>query len=74
MFYIHSLVLLYLYSIQSSRREVFLKEVFLKTSQNSQENTCTGVSFLTTASNFINEETPAQCFPMPLTISAKGLS
>ena len=57
---------------KSSRTEVFLKTVFLKMSQNSQENTCTGVSFLTAASNFINEETPAQCFSKPLTIFAKS--
>ena len=31
--------------------------MFLKISQNSQGNTCTGVSFLNAASNFINEET-----------------
>ena len=34
--------------------------------------TCTRVSFLSAASNFINEETPAQCFPKPLTIFAKS--
>ena len=28
--------------------------------------------FLSAASNFINEETPAQCFPKPLTIFAKS--
>ena len=54
---------------RSSRTEVFLKKVFLKISQ---ENTCTGVSFLSVASNFINEETPAQCFPKPLIIFAKS--
>ena len=32
----------------------------------------TGVSFLSAASSFINEETPAQCFPKPLTIFAKS--
>ena len=30
---------------KSNRTEVFYKKVFLKISQNSQENTCTGVSF-----------------------------
>ena len=65
-------VLLYLYFIRSNRTEVFLKKVFLKISQNSQENTCTGVSFLSAASNFINEETIAQCFPKPMTIFAKS--
>ena len=34
--------------------------------------TCPLVSFLSAASNFINEETPAQCFPKPLTIFAKS--
>ena len=43
--------------------KVFLKTAFLKVLQNSQENTCTGVSFLSAGSNFINEETLAQCFP-----------
>ena len=57
---------------RSSRTEVFLKKVFLKISQNSQENTCTGVFFLCATSNFINEESPAQCFPKPLTIFAKS--
>ena len=31
--------------------EVFLKKMLLNILQNSQENTCTGVSFLSTASN-----------------------
>ena len=52
--------------------EVFLKKVFLKIGQNLQEGTCTGVSFLRAADNFINEEPPPQCFPKPLTIFAKG--
>ena len=39
--------------------------MFLKISQNSQENTCTEVSFLIAASNFIHKETQAQCFPKP---------
>ena len=52
--------------------EVFLKKMFLKTLQNSQKNACTGVSFLSATSNFISEETPAQCFPKPLTIFAKS--
>ena len=46
--------------------------MFLKISQNSQKNTCTGISFLSATTNFINEETPAQCFPKPLTIFAKS--
>ena len=57
---------------RSSRREVFLKKVFLKNSQNSQEINCTGVFFLSAASNLINEETPTQCFPKPLTIFTKS--
>ena len=51
---------------------MFLQKVFLKISQNPQENTCTRVSFLSAASNFINEETPVQCFPKPLTIFAES--
>ena len=43
---------------KSSRTEVFLKKVLLKNSLHSQEKACTGVSFLTTANNIINEETP----------------
>ena len=50
---------------------MFLKKAFLKTTQNSKENTCTGVFFLSAAGNFINEEVPAHCFPKPLTIFAK---
>ena len=48
------------------------KTVLLKISQNLQENVCTGVSFLSAASNFINEEILAQCFPKLLTIFAKS--
>ena len=51
--------------------EVFLKKVFLKISQNSQETICTGVSFLSDTSNFNNEDTPTQYFPKPLTVFAK---
>ena len=50
---------------------MFLKKVFYKISQNLQENTCTRASFIIAASKFINEETPAQSFPMPLTIFEK---
>ena len=39
---------------------MFLKKKFLKILQNSQENTCTEVSFLSAAISFINEESPAQ--------------
>ena len=48
--------------------EVFLKKVYFKILQNAQENTCTGVSFLSAASNFINEET----WPKLLTLFAKN--
>ena len=51
---------------RSSRTVVFYKKVFLKNSQNLHGNTCTGFSFLSAASNFINEETPVQSFPKPL--------
>ena len=47
---------------RSSRTEVFFKKVFLNISQNSQESTCNGVSFLSAASNFIKKETPAHEF------------
>ena len=45
--------------------EVILKKVLLKISQ-------TGFSFLSGANNFIEEETPAQCFPKPSNIFAKS--
>ena len=48
--------------------EVFLKKVYFKILQNSQENNCTGVSFLSAASNFINEET----WSKSLTLFAKN--
>ena len=57
---------------RSCHTKVFLKTVFLKIPQYLQENTCTGASFLSATSNFINEETPAQCFPKPLTTFAKS--
>ena len=51
---------------RSSLREVFCKKVFLKISQNLQENTCARVSFLiklqVEACNFIKIETLAQVF------------
>ena len=53
---------------RSSRTDVFLKKVFLKISQNSQENTCTEVSFLSAVCNFINEQTLTQCFLKSLVI------
>ena len=48
-------------------RRCFVKKVFLEISQNSQENTCSRVSFLIScrlkAWNFIKKETLAQVFP-----------
>ena len=43
-------------------RRCFVKNVLLKISQNSQENTCVRVSFLIKACNFIQKETLAQVF------------
>ena len=51
---------------------MFLKKVFLKISQNSQDKTCTGVSFLSATYNFINGETPAQSFPKSLAVFAES--
>ena len=45
--------------------------VLLKVSQDFQENTCTGVSFLTAVNNYFNEESPIKCFPKPLIVFAK---
>ena len=60
------LALLYLYSI-SSCTEVFLKVVLKNFPKSTRKIlTFTGVSFLSATSNFIIEETPAQCFPKPL--------
>ena len=53
---------------RSIHMEVFLKKLHFKILQNSQENTCAGVSFLSAASNFINEET----WPKSLTLFAKN--
>ena len=44
---------------KNSRTEVFFKKLFLKISQNSQENTFAGVS-LSAARNFFEIENPAQ--------------
>ena len=52
--------------------EVFLKQLFFKISQNYQKNTCTGVPFLSSTSNFINEEILAQCFPKLHTVFSKS--
>ena len=64
--------LLYLQSIQSSHTEAFLKKAFLEIFPSLQENTCTGVYVLGAVSKFINEETPAQCSPKPLTVFTKS--
>ena len=50
--------------IRSSRPEVFCKKLFLKNSQNSQENTCAGVCFkkFPEAFNFIKEGFQHRCF------------
>ena len=48
---------------RESCAEVFFKKVFLKMSQNSQENTSNRVSFLSATSNFIKKENPAHLFP-----------
>ena len=44
------------------------KKGVLKNFAKFTRNTCTGVSFLSTTSNFIDEETQALWFPKPLTI------
>ena len=46
--------------------------MLLKIFQNSQENICASVSFLSTTNNVINQETLAQCFPKLLLIFAKS--
>ena len=54
------------FSNQKQPPKVFYKKVFLKFSQNSQENTCARASFLmklqASACNFIKKETLAQAF------------
>ena len=69
-YYIINIILLLYYSIQKQSNGSV--PLFLKISQNSQGNTCTGVSFLSAVSNFINEETPVQCFLKLLTIFAES--
>ena len=44
---------------RSSHQRCSVKKGFLQISQNSQENTCVGISFLI---NFIKKETPTQMF------------
>ena len=75
-FFLHLFVSFWYYYIcilsRSSRTRVFLKEMLLKISENIQKNICIGVSLLSPTSSFVNEETPAQCFPKPLTIFVKS--
>ena len=56
---------------RSSRPDVFCKKVFLEISQNSRENTCARVSFLTKlqdeACNFIKKRLWQCCFPAKFT-------
>ena len=56
--------------IRSCHRRCSIKKVFLKISQNSQEKTCSKVSFLVkfqaSACNYIKKETPAQMFSCQL--------
>ena len=52
------------FNVQKQAPEVFYKKVFLKVSQNSQENTCARISFLIKlqACTFIKKETLAHMF------------
>ena len=66
MFYIYSYHFgIYCICIPSknNRTEVFFKKLFLKISQNSQENTFAGVS-LSAARNFFKIENPHRFFPV----------
>ena len=59
MFHIYSFnfsIIIFVFKSRISRTEVFLRKVFLKISENSQGNTFTVVSFLSAASNFINDD------------------
>ena len=47
---------------RNSRPEVFVKKLFLKTSENSQESTCARVSFLIKIFLFIKKEVLAHVF------------
>ena len=47
---------------EAATKSVLCKKKFLEISQNSQENSCTRVSFLIKAYNFIKKETLAQVF------------
>ena len=60
--YSHLAVTFWLLLSKAATRGVLQKKMFLDISQNSQENTCTKVSFLGTAFNFIKRETLAQVF------------
>ena len=61
MFYVYSFYLGIIIFVlhREASMEVLLKKVFLKISKNLQGNTCTGVSFLSAASNCINEKPTA---------------
>ena len=64
----HVGIIIFIFYPETVGRKCSLKKF---SSLNSPENTSTGVSFLSSASNFINEETLAYYFPKPLTILAK---
>ena len=57
-----------IYQSEAATRGVLYKNVFLKISQNSQENTCARFSFLiklqTSACNFIKKRLWHRCFPV----------
>ena len=64
----------YFDSLQKQSYGTFLKKVFLKILQNWQENSFTGVYFLSAISNFNNEEAPALCFQSLWLFSLKAPS
>ena len=62
MFYVylyHFGIIRFVFYPRSSYTVVFFKKVFSENLQNSQENSCTGVSFLNATDNFIKIETLA---------------
>ena len=65
---LHPKILLHLFIFQYSSGQKKPIEAFSKISQNSQEYTYVGVSFLIMlqACNFTKKETPRQCFPVNL--------
>ena len=50
----------WLMKLRSSHRRCFVKKTSLKVLQNSQENTCVGVSSKPEARNFVIKDTPTQ--------------